>query len=415
MNTTTINQKISSGASNRNIGLSLGAQACVVLATLLSFIFISPAYAKPDLHGVGVHQELGRDVFLGALYSDVKTDDSAKLLSSTNNMRMELRVVSRNGLSKRRFARMWIEGVAINNPSADLTRSAENLFSFTKLFGSKLSPGDTIAIEMTRDRPVVEHNGVRVGELANNRLFGLLLSTWLGPVPVSNAFKRGLLAHEDVDQKLLTTFNTTRPTASRVAEVKAYKEVLDAEAPAEDIAVAVVEPIAKPKPQPKVVKKTPKPTKKPVKKVAPTKAPRPKQVVKATPKPRAVPKAAKPPVKTTIAKARPTPRDENELTVDSLLSSQRYFTDMSRKVSQRVSYPSIAKTRKQQGTVKVVVVVDRNGRLLRAEPIVETRYKILNREAVAAVKRAAPFPAVPASLKGKRHEFNVPVVFELDK
>lgn len=124
-----------------------------------------------------------------------------------------------------------------------------------------------------------------------------------------------------------------------------------------------------------------------------------------------------------VTPARPTPapveddeEEEEELVVSgaSILARQFYVTEVIRKSMQVLEYPRRAIQRNQQGSVRLSVTVDRNGQVLDVTTLEESRYSLLNKEAVDIVARAAPFPPLPDALKGPSLTFALPVVFILN-
>src|SRR5690606_1684592 len=103
-----------------------------------------PAYAATLLNGMAVHQELGRDQFIGALYTDTLTDNASVVLAADMPIRMELKITSDTGLTARRFSRLWVEGMAINVRSDTLTAQADNMVAFTRLFKGRLNQDDHV-------------------------------------------------------------------------------------------------------------------------------------------------------------------------------------------------------------------------------------------------------------------------------
>src|SRR6187551_3789581 len=104
-----------------------------VLISISLLILCHAARAEPMLNGIGVHQELGREVFIGALYSESLSNDANTLMNNAQSMRMELKIVAPEGLTTRRFSRMWIEGMAVNSKADVLTAQADNMVKFDGL------------------------------------------------------------------------------------------------------------------------------------------------------------------------------------------------------------------------------------------------------------------------------------------
>ncbi len=76
-------------------------------------------------------------------------------------------------------------------------------------------------------------------------------------------------------------------------------------------------------------------------------------------------------------------------------------------------YPPGAEHTGQQDTVMVRFVVDRSGQALSAEVIKSKGFALLDREAIALIRRASPLPRPPAEVSGDEIELIVPIQFIL--
>src|SRR5690554_3509367 len=110
------------------------ASVISVLLALAVTAFAPSALAVSSLNGLASHQELGNEMFIGALYLESRTDSANTALTSSGGKRLELRITADNGIPSRRFSRMWIEGVSINNTGSTLTEQADNMVIFSNLF-----------------------------------------------------------------------------------------------------------------------------------------------------------------------------------------------------------------------------------------------------------------------------------------
>ena len=63
--------------------------------------------------------------------------------------------------------------------------------------------------------------------------------------------------------------------------------------------------------------------------------------------------------------------------------------------------------------MRIGTVVDRSGELLSVTATQESNYKLLNQAALKAVKKAAPFPALPEGIKADSFELNLPITLRL--
>lgn len=422
-----------------------------VMLTLLLAFFVRVASADSSLNGVAVQTELGKDLFVAGLFTTKLTDDPRQLLLSSEKKRMEVRVLP-NRLSSRRFKRMWIELLAINASPSELTTHAQDMADFSNFLKFKLIAGDIFAIHRTVDSVEVYLNGARIGMITNPKFFDLLLRTWIGPVPPSTRFKEGILSGGDIDAQLLSRFNATSPSSDRIAAIENAVAQLKANAEATPTEKTIAS-IPKPKintdikiPVP-VIEKPVIDTK--VSQVKPKPAPKPKPLpAKLPPKPVAVPKPATPSLVTEepttaslsdleadlpVADVEPLNTPELKLDVDtkallddesgseedvpftaeSLLNQTLYIGKLRRWSYQNLKYPARAASRGQEGSVRVLVVIDRSGRVKKIEILEKSEYNSLNKEAEQAVKRADPFPPPPEGVGGSTFEFTLPVTFKL--
>lgn len=372
--------------------------------------------AEPMLNGIGVHQELGREVFIGALYSESLSNDADTLINNIQPMRMELKIVAPDGLTTRRFSRMWIEGMAVNSKADVLTAQADNMVKFDGLFKGRFLKDDFITFTNSPGKGVdIAVNGVLLGNINDNAFFSMLLSTWIGKIPLSSDYRDSLLKVGDVDAGLRSRFSAISPAATRTAEVKTWAgaqvEVKTAavssasksstSAKVEGAAVAKTE---LPKLEVPTLEKPALDIPVPV-----TQAEKPASVAAVS-----ASSSAKP---VTVAAAK-VEEEEDEgpaLTAQSLLARQFYVSDAIKKIRSKTKYPQRALDRDQEGSVRVAIVIDREGTVLGTNLLETSKFDLLNKEALEAVKRSAPFPALPAEIAGSRFEFTVPMRWTLPK
>lgn len=76
-------------------------------------------------------------------------------------------------------------------------------------------------------------------------------------------------------------------------------------------------------------------------------------------------------------------------------------------------YPYHAKFERQQGTVKLRLVINRAGRLLRADVVSSSGFPLLDQEALELLNRAEPLPSPPDDVPGEQLVLVVPIRFAL--
>lgn len=372
----------------------------------------SIALAESQLNGLSSHSELKKEKFIGALYTSELTSDPDTALQAPAPMRMEIRVVAPR-LSKRRFNRMWIEGMAINSSGNTLTQQADNMVKFTGFFKKKLIAGDIVELRKTvDDETLVTLNSVELGTINNSEFFSLLLRTWIGKVPLSSHFRAEILASGDINNELQARFAALSPTEERQQQIAAWvtpKEP-DAVAVAATTAIAATT-VAKPAPIPAA--QAPKPAAPTI--AAPTLAFKPQLAPPTVQNDEPKPVTQAP--QTAIAAVDDSEEDEEDeadvLTAESLLARQLYISTMLRHAYGYIKYPKRAAQRGWEGSVRLSVMVDRNGQVKSILPIEESEYSSLNKAAWKAIENAVPFPGIPEGIKGDDFEFSMPIVFRL--
>lgn len=392
---------------------------------LILALFCLPTYAAPLLNGMAVHSELGNEQFIGALYSETLSDNAETLINSNLPMRMELKIVTPDGMATRRFSRMWIEGMAINNSSSLLTAQADNMVEFDGLFKGWLRQGDHLIFAVTPGNGVdISVNNVLLGNIEDDRFFDMLLRTWIGRVPLSSTYRESLLKVGSVADALRARYEAVTFTQARVAEVTAWIKPVEEEP--EPVVAAPARPQPAPTPAPRqpvaepTVASTPAlpaprlelPTlEQPATASAGSETPAPVQAEPA-PQPAREARATPPPAVT------PAEEEEDEqpaLTAQSLLARQFYVSDILKRINGNTQYPRRAQERNQEGGTRIAVTVDRSGAIQNMSWLEESKYGLLNKAAWEAVERSAPFPAMPQALAGQRFEFTVPITFEMQR
>ncbi len=357
--------------------------------------------AEPMLNGIAVHTELSKEQFIGELYSNPLSDNPDTLASSTQAMRMELKILTPD-MSMRRFSRLWIEGMAINNTPALLTEQADNMVKFDGLFKGRLLPNDSIVFNYEPGKGVnVTVNDVLLGNIASEKFFGMLLRTWVGKVPLSSDYKDNMLKAGKVSAELKARFEKIKPTKERTADIAAWSKI---KTPAELAAEKAEKEASKSSAQTSSADNA--------KQLAAQKA----EAAKAetakleAAKAEAAKLAAQ---KASVADA----DDDNKpaLTAQTLLARQFYVSDLLKKIRTNTKYPKRALDRNQSGSVRISVVVNRAGNIISTSLLEGSQFEQLNDAAMEAINQSAPFPPIPDAVSGNSFEFTVPTTFTLPK
>ena len=93
---------------------------------------------------------------------------------------------------------------------------------------------------------------------------------------------------------------------------------------------------------------------------------------------------------------------------------KNYIGQLRRSVLGAKRYPEAARRAGRQGTLKVQFTILKNGEVGNVRLLNETPCPNLNQEAMAAVKRAAPFAGIPDSIMQQSLNVVLPFRFELN-
>jgi len=95
------------------------------------------------------------------------------------------------------------------------------------------------------------------------------------------------------------------------------------------------------------------------------------------------------------------------------LAMRDYTPRVVQAIYKKISYPSRAIDRGYEGTVRMSIIVSKNGALEQVTVAQKSRHSLLNKAAIKATERAAPFPELPTALNTDQFEITVPITFKL--
>jgi protein TonB len=139
--------------------------------------------------------------------------------------------------------------------------------------------------------------------------------------------------------------------------------------------------------------------------------PSPAPAVAALPPPEPVepkpPEPAPPPVAPAPATTAPPRAHASRAQVDS------WYGHIVTQLERHKSYPPVARERGETGVVQLAFSIDREGHVVSSRIVKSSGYAALDRETIATVRRAQPFPAPPAGIEGEKFDFTVPMKFNI--
>jgi periplasmic protein TonB len=180
-------------------------------------------------------------------------------------------------------------------------------------------------------------------------------------------------------------------------------------------------PKPQPKPEPPPVKRAAPP--KPIDKPAPLKTPEPPPIEQpAPPEPpppappviSATPKPEAPPPTFTAPPPPPPPQSNGPTEADLESARQAYGNSLGQEIGKYKRYPLIAQKRGWEGTVKLLLEIDGNGKVISVKIEEASEHQAFNTEAQEMVKRMVQPPPIPDALRGRSFTVRVPISFRLE-
>lgn len=170
------------------------------------------------LLGLAVHQETGRDIYLGAihLYNSAPIPD--KVIQSRAPKMMEYRVLARRTSIRSLVGKMLLQSEVANGapPSAETIEFADKLLS--SIQGS-LYAGDSLEIKQNAYGELITLlNNTTLTITEDSGVFNYLLNGWVSENGPSTAF-RGSILQQNIKTSMIIAYDAIAPSAERLATI----------------------------------------------------------------------------------------------------------------------------------------------------------------------------------------------------
>lgn len=188
------------------ISLSRQVVALLILTSMPVMMSVAHASTLAPL-GMAEYKRLNRSEFIAELSVPeewvAQGAELAQRLIETNMPAQMKMTVTAQRLSARNFVNRWLEGMAVNNKANTLALEKETIQAFASAFKGRLLKGDRVIISRKSNDLNVLVNGVSILSIPSKQGFSLLLSTWIGDVPLSSNFRRGILGQDSYGELML--------------------------------------------------------------------------------------------------------------------------------------------------------------------------------------------------------------------
>ena len=222
----------------------------LALAALLAVVAPTKALDS-DLYlaGLGLHQETGRNIYLGGIYLEREAPRPADFTQATGTRVMEYRVVARRTSMRSLLGGMLLQSEVATGKPADQD-TAQFVDDILTVVNTSLYAGDSLEIKLSdNNQTVALLNGHELARASKRSVADYLLMGWVGDSGPSTSFREDI-TRGDVDPSLLVELESHTFTAQREAEIASWlgdeEEVVEepAESPVGETVAAAQETAA---------------------------------------------------------------------------------------------------------------------------------------------------------------------------
>ncbi len=173
-----------------------------------------------QLAGLGLHQETGRDIYLGGIYLAAGTPRPGDFSALPGPWKMEYRIVARRTSIRSLLGGMLLQSeVATGRPPGPATTEFAN--GILSAIRSSLYAGDAFDIVLDGNVTHALLDGQLLARSSNPGVASYFLMGWIGEQGPASAFRSQLLATQ-VDPDLRAQYDALAYSAERRAEVAAW-------------------------------------------------------------------------------------------------------------------------------------------------------------------------------------------------
>jgi TonB family protein len=378
--------------------LIISAGVCALLAPNLAFTAIEGV----RLIGLAMHQDTGRNIYIGALHYDELIPVPNDIVTADGPRSMEYRVVARRTSIRSLMGSVLLQGELATGgaPSQNVSDFAEDIMAAVK---GSLYAGDSLEIRLNKDNGVEAIlDGQSLASSSDREVSNYFLMGWVGERGPSTAFRSSILATE-LNSTIQPIYDAHTVSDERIAAIEAWSENNNVAATqtntSSPVAVAVTTKAAA-STVPTVASAAALSS---APKTASTDlASAPSEMQQAAADTTSI---TPPPVQTSasepilLASAAPTQEmlqpamtdiDTSEI-INAMEYSQRlavFNMNVLRSVYAEIRYPRAAVRRNIQGTLELDLSVDKDGKLLDVSIAVSSGHSSLDKSAVKAANKA---------------------------
>ena len=201
---------------------SRGVMTLLITGAILTGSITAMAANSPfKMAGLALHQETGREIYIGGLYFDQHVPIPDDLVGASGPKLMEYRVVARRTSIRSLLGGMLLQSEVATGQAPDnaTTEFAQHILSTVK---SSLYAGDSFEILLSEDDQTIAYlNGHKLAQADDGTIADYLLMGWVGEHGPSTVFRKSILSKE-VDSALFAAFQANTYTSERELKVASW-------------------------------------------------------------------------------------------------------------------------------------------------------------------------------------------------
>ena len=179
------------------------------------------SYENYHLVGLALHQETGRDIYLGAIYFDQHIPKPDDIVAAGGPKLMEYKVVARRNSMRSLLGGILLQSEVATGKAPDL-KTTEFSNAILSAVQSSLYAGDSLAIMLSEDDVTIAYlNGHELTRVNEGKVSDYLLMGWIGERGAATAF-RNAIGSPQLNPDLLAKLQATTYTRERDEQVASW-------------------------------------------------------------------------------------------------------------------------------------------------------------------------------------------------
>lgn len=379
------------------------------LGWILLFLYASSVHADDStnfyLHSTAEYKTSNVPTYIAGLYLSERRESLTPEFAFEYANTMAFKIL-RSRLSSRSWGRDLIQKSVINNAAEVVAQRAAGFQEFSELLTEWLYEGDFVELRRQSGGMSFHVNGTEIGYVEDPELFSALLKVWIGEVPPSSEFKNSLLNHS-LTQEQAKRFSAQSDVVAREARAREWLALLK---PVQEVLVDNNQ-----LPSPSFPTESDQGQGEPVSSYVDSEASLAENLIlerqRLAEKEQAL-VALQAEINAEKQKQAERERREQEQEARETIMNE-YTRVLYRHPNKFIRYPLRSQARREQGLVEIMVQINRDGKLVKAELATSSDYPRLDKAAITAVQEANPFPGVPSDIPGDVFEFIIPLSFRI--